>query len=517
METGRTVAESASGPESEPGHRRGDGKFLSGPAFENLAIALLCLLCGLFLGYALYNLARIQGAGIINTQESQYSLGYTLYATGRLSVDGYPSTFRAPGYPAFVALSLHGRDLLRSVSTALHLPIPGAAFGDMRFMVMIQLILLLVGGFTVYRIMRHWLDVLPAIFFMLAYLINPLTLTAIRFLNYYVLDYVLITLIIGLLAGLILKKDIAVMHMLALGVFFAAACLNRPLYLTAPVLIFAVLWSLKRLEPKKSIGLTLAFTLAMLGGILPYSIRNRAVTGRFMLVSNQGPWVLWANSVTPFHSLGHPPRWIPDVWDPYGARIYTQTTGAPWPDRFYQYANELSDAYNREFVHQLTTQPLIYAGNVINNFVLYVTYPPKYFERRFWQLIPSRFAKHVPLLQTIFSGYSWAATILSLPLLLFLAYRNYPPAKLGVFLLLYLATSYSLIFLDERFLYPRIPVLIFSLAVIPEGIASFFQNRPARFSSISALLLSALSAVAFASPVIYLASLEVNPLNLFHR
>ncbi len=93
--------------------------------------------------------------------------------------------------------------------------------------------------------------------------------------------------------------------------------------------------------------------------------------------------------------------------------------------------------------------------------------------------------------------------------------RNQP--ELGLLLLLYLAASYSLIFLDERFLYPRIPVLIFSLAVIPEGIASFFQNRPARFSSISALLLSALSAVAFASPVIYLASLEVNPLNLFHR
>src|SRR5262249_4635308 len=154
------------------------------------------------------------------------------------------------------------------------------------------------------------------------------------------------------------------------------------------------------------------------------------------------------------------------------------------------------------FVRQLASQPYIYIGNVINNFIKFIIYPQKYFEAKFWPSLAGESMKSDGFLQTIFSNYYQVTTVLALVFIAFLAYQKSLSAKLALFLLLYLAASYSFTFLDERYLYGRIPIVLFSLAITSKELIALLKNRPIWISIVRDYIVPGLSAILVASPVI---------------
>jgi hypothetical protein len=288
--------------------------------------------------------------------------------------------------------------------------------------------------------------------------------------------------------------------------FFGAACLVRPIYLVSPALIFALLKFIRALDLRRSTVLTLIFAAGLLGTLLPYSIRSSIVSGRLLLISDQGSWVLWANSVTPFYSLGRLENWRSDIWLPFGRAVFSQVTGQPSYSTaaLYQFSNQLSEAYGRNFLQELTSRPGVYAGNVASNFLQYFIQPEAFFERLFWQALPASTVQQAGALRGSFSAFFQATTLPVFLLLSFLALRNSVSARLTLILLLFLAGSYCFTFLDERYLYGRIPIVLLALAMIPSELSALFENRPTWPAALSSLVMSTITAVVLAAPVIFL-------------
>jgi hypothetical protein len=480
------------------------------PGVETALVIFICLLGGLIIYFSLhhlYGIAEDKQIIVVNSEE-HFSIGRTLYETGKLAFRGYPSVFRAPGFPVFVAISLHARDGIRIAMEFLHIRFYPVYLDDLQFMVACQMMVLLIGAFIFYRLLRRWLQMIPAILFMLVYLINPLTLGMVRFISYQLVDYVLVTILLESCAYLLQKKTVSILNVFLIGLLFALACLVRPIFLTSPVLIFALFWLILRIKFKRSIVLTAVFSLTMLVAILPYSFRNLAVSGRFILISNQGPWALWANAINPGQSMGQLPEWIPDIWEPYGSKIFTQATGEEYSlINLYKYSNKLSDTYKHEFIKELSTHPQIYLRNVVKNFFLFILHEQSFFETEFWKIIPGQYIQRdirfINLIRIIVIKYYQVITIFMIPFLLILTCRRYNPARLGIIFMVYMAASYSLPILDSRYLYPNIPILLFCFAMICDKFIFIFNRRYTRHSSFVISPIALVSAMVVSMPVVY--------------
>ncbi len=456
--------------------------------------------------YELYQKNNSNLDELIKKEAEHFDIGYNLFASGELSIFGYPSLFRAPGYPVFVALSLHTRDFLQIVINKVHIPISAVFFKDTIFLMEAQLVIILIGGFFFFKTLRHWLQFIPSIIFTVAFLVNPFTLALIRVLSYDVLDFVMITISIFLCTKLVQKKKITVIKILLAGIFFALAALIRPIFLTSPVLIFGILWLVKKIDIKRSIVLTALFSIFMLGAILPYSFRNWAVSGKFILINNQGPWAFWGNSVTPFYSKNRLPNWLGEVWVPFGQNLFFQETKEEYSlEGLYKYSNELSEKFSHEFFINLVSQPSVYIKNVLNNFIYNIFWPRKYYENQFWKLLQYNDLRNIQNpLQNLSSSFYTIITILVLPLLGFLSYRKLQSANLGLMLIFYYVAGYSFTILNNRYLYFILPTVLFSLAIVSEGAVSQFKNPPNWFSSSFSFIVSLISAIILSSPIVYL-------------
>ena len=484
-------------------------KFIFTPRIENYFAILICLICGILMASSLHKLNQINDSNLdvlILKTEEHYNIGYNLYTSGELSLFGYASIFRAPGYPVFVALSLHTRDFLQFVTRELHIPISAPIFNDTFFLMEAQLVIALIGGFFFFKALRHWLNLTPSILFTVAFLVNPLTLALIRILSYPVLDLVMITISISLCANLVRKENINKKIIISTGIFFALAALIRPIFLTSPVLIFGILWLVKKIDIKRSIVLTALFSIFMLGAISPYSFRNLAVSGRFILINNQGPWAFWGNSVKPFYSTNRLPLWVKEVWEPFGQKLFSQVTKEEYSlESLYRYSNELSEKFSHEFFNNLISRPSVYLKNVLKNFFYITFWPREHYENHFWRLVQGKKLLN-PLnpLRYVNSSFYQAITIIVIPLLGILSYRKSQSAKLGVMILFYWVASYSFTILNARYLYFIQPVVLFSLAIVSGGVVSLFKTSPNWFSSSCSLIVSTFSAIILSSPIVYL-------------
>jgi hypothetical protein len=85
------------------------------PGITKSEIALILFLCIVFAVLIFISLlkgAELNKGTIVLPQEEHFQIGYEYYKTGKLFYYGVPSVFRSPGYPAYVAIGLHLRDLI---------------------------------------------------------------------------------------------------------------------------------------------------------------------------------------------------------------------------------------------------------------------------------------------------------------------------------------------------------------------------------------------------------------------
>jgi hypothetical protein len=433
------------------------------------------------LAISLIKAAELNNGSIVAYSEEHFGIGYEFYSSGTLTFNGVQSVFRAPGYPVFVAISLHARDFALSFFKLVGFdaqnmtPLQGDwfftlnwLFDDGNWVMFMQLLLLLLGGAFFYITLRIWLSVLPASLFLVSYLLNPLTASNVRFLSYPLLDLVMITILVYICFAILNTQDINIWILIGSSLYLAMAALVRPIFLTFPILLFSLFLFARGFsfqDSAKKAGLTLLFLVIF---ISPYLIRNYSITGSLVPISNQGSWAFWGNSVTLFYSNPTFPElrtsWTQDIWEPFGKAEFKKATGLEYSlSVLYRNSQYLSGYFGKEFVNNLVKEPSIYTQNLIGNVINYIFALRNREDAQFWRA----YVQDTNSLSNTFSTYNFVATLLVIPTLGYFAFRKNIYAILGLLLVAYFAMNYSIVFLTNRYLYSLMPVLWVCFAICP--------------------------------------------------
>jgi hypothetical protein len=283
--------------------------------------------------------------------EEHFALGQQLRATGSLG----GSVFRPPGYPAFVALVLWARDAAGLKDR----------MEDSSAVIAAQWLALLLLAVLLFRLLAPS-D--PAGGFLVGALMfaNPLSVVLAGALGYPMLDVVLILLGTLALAATAREANPRPLPTLVAGLVFGLAALVRPVALAIPGSVAALEWLRGRWTDG---GRLLAWlSLGMLVVVGPYLLRNHAVTGRFVPVSAQAGFNLWASSIGERGPDDPYVSWRA-VWEAEGLRIYSEVTGEKEYSLpvFAANALRLNDAFGRAALRNIRRDPWTYAANVANN------------------------------------------------------------------------------------------------------------------------------------------------------
>lgn len=457
---------------------------------EILLVLLICIICGAVILFSLKNEAEIKDGLILDNTEEYFGIGYQYYSSGELALNGVPSVFRPPGYPVFVALGLHARNIVASflsfagVDVIDSLPIKNEwvlhtawVFEDGNWIMTLQFLMLFVGGLFFYLTTRWWLPAIPAVLFLAAYLVNPLTYAFIKTLSYPLLDFVMITILAFVCFYLTRAREINLRVLTVSSLLFAIAAFIRPVFLTAPFLMFGLLFLVKRLSFKEAFGKAALSLILMAIFISPYILRNFFVTGGLVPISNQATWALWGNSVTPLYSDGSfrewGSDWTGDVWIPFGAAEVKEVTGSDFSLLIlYAYSQPLSEHFGKEFLENLMAKPSVYLQNTAGNIVHYIFGPRNQAEH---QLL-ARHIEYPEAMRRTFSTFNLAANFIVLPILGYFAYRKEVKALMGLLLVAYFSINYSIVFLDARYLSTLMPVMWLCLTIASANVTKLLRD-----------------------------------------
>jgi hypothetical protein len=405
--------------------------------------------------------------------EEHFAIGQQLRATGSLG----GTVFRPPGYPAFVAVVLWARDATglkphvqdsTAVIAAQWLALLGLA---------VLLFLLLArrdpaGGFLVGALMFA----------------NPLSVVLAGALGYALLDVALI--LLGTLALAAATRDpTPPRSALVAGLVFGLAALVRPVTLAVPGSVAALEW----LGGRWAAGWRLLawLSLGMLAIVGPYLLRNHSVSGRFVPVSAQAGFNLWASSVgkrgadDPFVS------WR-SVWEGEGMRIYSRVTGEKEYSLAVLTANavRLNDEFGREAIRNVRRDPGTYAANVANNLWRFPLDTTAWWWRRFaWEnaghpMQGALAADPTPRARraaAIADASMFAQSLVGLfGLLVGLRCRD-PWARPILAVLAALWLGNSVLLLLSRYTYAKLPLLVLSTGMLfrapPDASTVFLRRR----------------------------------------
>jgi len=406
--------------------------------------------------------------------EEHFEIGRQLRATGSLG----GAVFRPPGYPAFVALVLWARDAAGLKPHAQDTTAVIAAQWLALLALTVLLFLLLAkrdpaGGFLVGALMFA----------------NPLSVVLAGALGYALLDVGLI--LLGTLALAAATRDPTTPPRPALvaGLVFGLAALVRPVALAIPGSVAVLEWLSGRWTAG---GRLLAWlSLGMLVIVGPYLLRNHSVSGRFVPVSAQAGFNLWASSVgkrgadEPFVS------WR-SVWEGEGMRIYSRVTGEKEYSLTVLTANavRLNDEFRREAIRNIRRDPGTYVANVANNLWRFPLDTTAWWWRRFaWEnaghpMQGALAADPTPRARraaAIADGAMFAQSLVGLfGLLVGLRCRD-PWARPILAVLAALWIGNSVLLLLSRYTYAKLPLLVLSTGMLfrapPDALTVFLRRR----------------------------------------
>jgi hypothetical protein len=394
----------------------------------------------------------------IGVSEEHFALGQRLYRTGSLAAGSDPGVLRPPGYPAFVAATLRFRDAFAAMRGLE----PTQVGADEDAVLLGQCLVVAATATAIFAFGAMLLPALEAACVGLVFACGPISLALVGLSSYQTLH------VLGLAVGTVQLAFAARLPRgkpldgLLPGVLWGAATLIRPVSLILPPFVF-LLARIRRGGAWRAAALfTLLFTVGMAFPILPYTVRNYHVTGRFVLVNVQAGFQLWGATEPRPPSPDDSLSWL-DLWHQYGITIYRRVTGDAEYDLavFSSHVIELEAAFRREALRNLRRRPSVYLHNLVDNLERFCGDP-----MASW---PMTFAdqNHLPRARTrlLVGAYSLGLLLLALPGLARGLWRRDPAAWTLFLVFCSLASAHVIGFFYERYSYVKLPLLAMAFTI----------------------------------------------------
>jgi hypothetical protein len=418
--------------------------------------------------------------------EDHFQIGQNLRSTGALEIDGAPSLYRPPGFPAFVAASLWIGDVI------------SAAKDDKRVVERDQRIVVTTQGFLLGAMavaLFLWASLgssfVVAAGIAFAATFNPYSLALANVVSYHLLFGVLLTFST---LGLALLRDSSKSSGLGaagVGLLWGLTCLVKPITLIAPFFIAPLL--LMRLSPRPAIKSIVLIGIGMILIVGPYVGRNYLVTGQ-PVVTAQGGFGFWGSSIEKM--LPNEPFivWQP-IWWKYGMPIFTKVTGsAEYSEPLLNaYAPQLNTELWKEARQNIIAAPDIYLYNVFRNFISFNLDTMEFWNKFF-------VAHNKRLVQTLSSIWIVCMMMMAAAGVAWGCIRKEADAMTVVAVYLCIVVAYSISFATELYTINKFPLIVLGFALLLRRSQSIPRYKTlARGTACGmagfALLISALAAI----------------------
>jgi hypothetical protein len=413
---------------------------------------------GVFVLALAWSRAVALGTTPIGRSEEHFAIGQRLYRTDSLAAGSDPGVLRPPGYPAFVAATLHLRDALAAIRGLG----PSQAGADEDAVLLGQCLVVAATATVIFAFGATVLSPLEAACAGLVFACGPITIALVGLRSYHVLHILGLAVGTAQLALAARSPRGSPLDGLLPGILWAIATLVRPVSLILPPFVL-LLARLRRGGTWRSAALfTLLFTVGMAIPILPYTVRNHYVTGRLVLVNVQGGVQLWGATVERPQAPEDSLTWLA-LWGQYGMNIYRQVTGdAEYNLTVYStHVIELEGAFRRQALRNLRRRPSVYLHNVVNNLRRFCSDP-----MASW---PTTFADQnsLPRSRTRFvvSAYSLGLLLLAIPGLVRGLCRRDASAWTLLLVFCSLATAHAVGFFYDRYSYVKLPLLAMAFTI----------------------------------------------------
>jgi hypothetical protein len=296
--------------------------------------------------------------------EDHFRIGQNLRSTGGLTIDGLPSIFRPPGFPAFVATVLWIGD---GISASKDSPAPRSPERDQRTVVFAQALLLGAMAAALFLWASRESGFIVAAGLAVAATLNPFSLSLANVATYHLLFVVMLTFSTLVLLSLRSSPQSSDPSMVGVGLLWGLTSLVKPVTLVIPFFIAPLMLIRRPLRSAVRSIILIGIGMTLIVG--PYVMRNTFITGQ-PFVTAQGGVNFWGSSV---EKMGPDQRFL--VWQPiwwkYGMPIFSKVTGSTEYNEPAQnaYALQLNDEFWKETRHNIAAAPQIYLTNVARNFI----------------------------------------------------------------------------------------------------------------------------------------------------
>jgi 4-amino-4-deoxy-L-arabinose transferase-like glycosyltransferase len=413
---------------------------------------------GVFVVALVWSRGVAQGTTPLGASEEHFAIGQRLYRTHSLAGENDPGVLRPPGYPAFVAATLH----LRDAAASLWGRESGRAGADEGAVRLGQSLAVAAAATVIFAFAAALVPPLEAACVGLVLACGPMAIALVGLYSYHALHVLLLAAATAQLAFAARAPGVGTRRVLLSGILWALATLVRPVTLILPP--FALLLArLRRGGAWRPAALfALVFTAGMAIPILPWAVRNYSITGRVVPVNVQGGFALWATTA----GRPEPPdpflSW-PRLWEQYGMTLYRQVTGDSEYDLavFSCRVVELEDAFKRQALRNVRRDPSVYLGNVANNLWRFGGDAMGSWASTFAELNyrPGDRARFV------LNAHGWGLLLLAAPGLAWGLWRRDASAWTVFLVLVTLAAAHAVTFLNARYTYVKLPLLAMGLAL----------------------------------------------------
>ena len=298
-----------------------------------------------------------------SADEDWFTLGANLATFGVFGSGGEALLYRAPGYPAFVALILK-----LAVDPATHSDAVVDAIGPAAVL-LAQSFLLALCALLFYLWLARRVSAPTAFAAAVVFGTNPFSLVYAGLIHYDVLNWALLLAFLLVLEVAFERRgrDALTAFFLS-GILLAAGVLVRPVTLVAPLLLSGVF--LLRRHGRERISTYAMLLLGFAMTLMPWTVRNFALTGRVVPVNAQG-WTAMFVSTTEVLTRD------PDLyqWNLVARRsylpLYRSVTGEDEVtlSTYSRNVVRLEDAAREAALRNLRTRPLVYLTNVFTTAV----------------------------------------------------------------------------------------------------------------------------------------------------
>jgi hypothetical protein len=422
---------------------------VKGPgARSRLALASWGL--GVFVTALAWNRGVAEGTTPLGASEEHFAIGQRLYRTHSLAGANDPGVLRPPGYPAFVAATLHLRDALAPEPDRTR---DGA---DEEALLLAQAVVVAAAATVIFAFGAALVPPFEAACAGLVFACGPITIALAGLHSYQSVHVLLLAAATAQLGHAARAPGARPPRVLLAGILWAFATLVRPVTLILPPFVYLLARFRRGAEWRSAALFTLIFTTGMAIPILPYAVRNYSITGRVVPVNVQGGFALWATTA----GRPEPPdpflSW-PRLWEQYGMTLYRQVTGDSEYDLavFSTRVVELEDAFRRQALRNVRREPSVYFGNVASNLWRFGSDAMGGWASSFAEL------NYKPAERTrlILVAYGWGLLLLALPGLALGLKRRDACAWAVILVLTTLAIAHAMTFLNARYAYVKLPLL----------------------------------------------------------